>query len=256
VADPWATVDRSDDPAGMVDSQRAFSTTDFALRYKQRSYELLQITPGKRVLDVGSGPGVDLAQLQSVTAEAAFVVGLDRSVAMAIAAPAPTIVGDVLALPFPSEVFDAVRADRVLQHLDDAEAALLEMARVARPGAWLVVCDPDQRTLEIELEDAAVADGLKEFRRASWPSGNLARDMPALMGRAGLESVMVEEFRYDVHDLHWAFGLETWPAALHTQGRLGERERERWEAVIDQSRARRNFRYAVTFFVTAGSKRN
>jgi ubiquinone/menaquinone biosynthesis C-methylase UbiE len=255
MTDPWATVDRSEDPAGMVDVQRAFSTTDFALRYKQRSYELVGIAPGKRVLDVGSGPGVDLAQLESVTAGAGFAVGLDRSLAMARAAPLLTIVGDVLALPFRSEVFDAVRADRVLQHLDDAGAALQEMARVARPGAWLVVCDPDQRTLEIELEDAAVAEGLEEFRRASWPSGNVARDMPALMTRAGLESVTAEEFRYDVHDLHWAFGLETWPAALHTQGRLSERERDRWEAVIDQSRAHGHFRYAVSFFVTAGRTR-
>jgi SAM-dependent methyltransferase len=171
---------------------------------------------------------------------------------MARAARAPTIVGDVLALPFPSEVFDAVRADRVLQHLDDTGAALLEMERVARPAAWLVVCDPDQRTLEIELEDAAVAEGLEEFRRSSWPSGNVARDMPALMTRAGLENVTVEEFRYDVHDLHWAFGLETWPATLHKQERLSERERDRWEAVIDQSRAGGRFRYAVSFFVIAG----
>jgi hypothetical protein len=115
-----------------------------------------------------------------------------------------------------------------------------------------VVCDPDQGTLEIELEDAAVAEGLEEFRRSSWPSGNVARDMPALMTRAGLENVTVEEFRYDVHDLHWAFGLETWPATLQKQKRLSERERDRWEAVIDQSRAQGHFRYAVSFFVTAG----
>jgi SAM-dependent methyltransferase len=252
MADPWATVDRSEDPVGMVDVQRAFSSTDFALRYKHRSYELLRMAPGKRVLDVGSGPGVDLGQLASLTAGEGFAVGLDRSLAMARAAPAPTIVGDILALPFPSEVFDAVRADRVLQHLEGVGAGLLEMARVARPRAWLVVCDPDQRTLEIELEEPDVADGLEEFRRASWPSGNVARDMPSLMTRVGLVGVTVEEFRYDVHDLHWAFGLETWPAALHRQGRLSESERKRWDTVIDQSRAHGHFRYAVSFFVTAG----
>jgi ubiquinone/menaquinone biosynthesis C-methylase UbiE len=254
MADPWATVDRSDDRGVMVDAQRAFSTTDFALRYKQRSFDLLRIVPGNRVLDAGSGPGVDLSYLQSLTSEG-LVVGLDRSLAMARAALTATIVGDLLALPFPSGTFDAVRTDRVLQHLDDPSAALREMARVAVPGAWLVVCDPDQRTLEIELEDAEVADGLEEFRRASWPSGNVARDMPALMTRAGLENVTIEEFRYDVHDLHCAFGLETWPATLHTQGRLSERERDRWEAVIDQSRARGSFRYAVSFFVTAARMR-
>ena len=38
--------------------------------------------------------------------------------------------GDVYSLTFPDDSFDAVRADRVFQHLLDPSAALAEMRRV------------------------------------------------------------------------------------------------------------------------------
>ncbi len=82
---------------------------------------------GKHVLDIGCGrkklPGA---------------VGLDRH-------PLPGV--DVVAdldggLPFPSESFDAVSANQVLEHVRDLVALVHEVHRVLRPGGMLVAHVP------------------------------------------------------------------------------------------------------------------
>ncbi|NJC73186.1 methyltransferase domain-containing protein [Planosporangium thailandense] len=113
---------------------------------------LPHLRPGMRLLDVGSGPGtitVDLAALVApgrvtaleVTAEA---LGLTRAEAAARRqSNVEFATGDVHALPFPDDTFDAVHAHQVLQHVGDPVRALREMRRVCRPGGIVTVRDSD-----------------------------------------------------------------------------------------------------------------
>ena len=43
--------------------------------------------------------------------------------------------GDATGLPFADGSFDRIIASEVMEHIDDDEAALAELARVLRPGA-------------------------------------------------------------------------------------------------------------------------
>ena len=115
------------------------------------AYLLPHLAPGHRVLDVGCGPGTityDLARL----VRPGDVVGLDASsdiVAMAEGGLPDDVVncrfvvGDVYALDFDDGHFDVVHAHQVLQHLRDPVAALVEMARVTRPGGLVAARDAD-----------------------------------------------------------------------------------------------------------------
>lgn len=96
------------------------------------------LSPAATVLDAGCGPGRDLARLANLGHRG---VGVDLNVDFVRRArrEAPTIHGDLRALPLMPGYFDAVWASASLIHLpsDDAGVALSELARVAKIGAPL-----------------------------------------------------------------------------------------------------------------------
>lgn len=55
---------------------------------------------------------------------------------------APDVMADIQALPFGGEVFDAVKATEVFEHVPDPAQGLAECRRVLRPGGRLVLSIP------------------------------------------------------------------------------------------------------------------
>ncbi|HEV2369940.1 MAG TPA: class I SAM-dependent methyltransferase [Acidimicrobiales bacterium] len=93
-----------------------------------------------RVLDVGTGEG-QVARLAAGVGST--VVGVDPSgaqltVARARGGGVAYVGGEAGALPFPARAFDAVVACLVFEHIDDAAAAIGEVARVLAPGGRFV----------------------------------------------------------------------------------------------------------------------
>ena len=123
----------------------------FHRRWKHRVVELAAVKPGDRALDLCCGTG-DLAL--ALAQRGAEAVGLDFSGAMLEIAEKRRqkslktqalnlkfIQGDALQIPFPDHAFDIVTVGYGLRNLTSWEAGLVEMNRVAKPGARLVVLD-------------------------------------------------------------------------------------------------------------------
>ena len=92
--------------------------------------------PGTRLLDLATGPGYVAGHAVARGAEA---VGLDRSEVMLEFAREHVrgvefVPGDVMAIPFEDESFNAVTAAFLLLHLAEPERAAAEAARVLEPG--------------------------------------------------------------------------------------------------------------------------
>lgn len=100
----------------------------------------VDISPGARALDVGSGAGVTLELLAD---RGVVAIGVDYGAVLANQAArcAPTAVGDGEALPFGTGSFDLVTMECVLSALPDKPAALREVRRVLAPGGTLVLSD-------------------------------------------------------------------------------------------------------------------
>ena len=190
-------------------------------------YERLGARRGDRVLDLGCGAGRhafesarrgcitvasdrDHAELRSVTAMFAAMAedaGIDAShgnsesahQASGHSGPASNhaVLADATALPYPNGAFDRIIAAEVLEHIDDDEAAIAELARVLRPGGTIAVTVPAKAAERVCWALSS------DYHAPAVPGGHVriysSDELRAKLSAAGLS----------VSDSHGAHGLHT-----------------------------------------------
>jgi ubiquinone/menaquinone biosynthesis C-methylase UbiE len=138
---------------------------------------------GSRLLEIGFGSG----RLHVELAERYSMAGLDRAPGMVhltkqrLAEHGLTSdlqVGDVTAIPWAEESFDAVLSTFAFSAIPDADAALAEMVRVVKPGGVVIIVDAG------EAQDGNV---MAHFLAQLWSAfGDYMRDEVPLMEAHGL----------------------------------------------------------------------
>lgn len=168
--------------------------------------ELIGISPGERVLDIGCGSGVVTRAIAKRIAPLGSVVGVDSSSALLTVAREyadATELGPIIELreadcrklPFPDSSFDVCLAVTVLAHVPDAERALAEMVRVTRQGGRVGVFDFDGDCLLIGHPDRQLTRRIVAAHcdnRAV--NGRLIREVPAILTELGLKNVQAKGF--------------------------------------------------------------
>ncbi|EFL50915.1 Methyltransferase type 11 [Solidesulfovibrio fructosivorans JJ]] len=104
------------------------------------------LPPGATVLDMGTGPGTLVPYLRKALGPSGRVFPFDLSLEMlrqvrSKLGPAdpPPVLATAMRLPFRDESFDAVVCFAAFPHFEDKGRALSEMARVAKPGATVII---------------------------------------------------------------------------------------------------------------------
>ena len=96
------------------------------------------------------------------------------------------VIGDARTMSFEDEAFDGVRADRVLQHVENPERVVKEMARVVRKGGRVVCAEPDWGSFFIEDGDAGCVEAVSREWTGSIRNRFIGRRLPGLLQSAGL----------------------------------------------------------------------
>lgn len=113
--------------------------------YKRRTYELLKLSAGERVLDAGCGLGDDVSRMAEIVGPHGLVIGFDssarlieqaRSAQRNCAVPVEFRFGDLRHLPFEDGSFTRCRIDRVLQHVQKPQVAICELVRILKRMAF------------------------------------------------------------------------------------------------------------------------
>jgi SAM-dependent methyltransferase len=265
----FQAVDRSGDPRAHVGYLDAVGGLTWARAYKQRTFALLAPRPGDRVLDLGCGTGDDVRALAALVAPGGRAVGVDASATMvaeararsAAAGPdAPAAefrVGDAHRLPFADAAFDGCRADRTLQHVEDPRRAIVELVRVARPGARVVASEPDWETLIVDAPDGAATRRILNARCDRMRHGWIGRRLPGLLLDAGLRRVDVEAASLILRDLATAerlLALEASAARACDDGLIPAAAAAAWVAGLRAAAAAGRFFAAGTLFIVAGER--
>lgn len=158
----------------------------------RRLLDQLVVAPGARALEVGCGNGSVATWLAGRVGSAGEVVAVDLDLSLTSAASGVEFrQADILAGPVAPGNFDLVTCRAVLHHVGDVATALANLLASARPGANVLVIEPDFLPVSV-AEPAAI----RAFWRGwlSWSRDQgidyfLGRRLPELLSAAGLADV-------------------------------------------------------------------
>jgi len=152
-----------------------------------------ELRPGERVLDLGSGGGIDVLLSARRVGPTGHAIGLDmtdemlelarRNAAAAGATNVEFVNGQIESIPLPSESIDVVISNCVVNLAADKSAVFAEIARVLRPGGRVGVTD-------IVADDSL--DPAERAERGSY-AGCIAGALSFSEVRAGLARVGLVE---------------------------------------------------------------
>jgi len=236
--------------------------------FRRQGYELMRLAPGDAVLDVGCGAGEVCVELAAIVGPNGKVAGVDLSETMVeaarrtVAASAKSVelrTASIYELPFADGAFDAVRAERVFQHLDNPEAALREMLRVTKSGGRVMLSDPDHGQAGLALDDPAHRRVYEALQRAmvrmivNPHSGTRLRGM---LVRAGLGDVaqLVNSFAFDHPQFMQMFFVNERLAAATAAGEITESEGAQFIAALAERHRAGTFFGSAVGYTVAGTK--
>jgi len=161
-----------------------------------KAWALDQLAPaaGETAVDVGSGTGEDVVRFANLVGPEGRAIGVEPSpglraeaVRRAAAANVEFVDGYAGALPLETESVDALRSERVLQHVADPAGAVQDMARVLRPGGRIALIDTDWSTAIVHPADPAVLRRMVDYFLAGSANPYSGRRLRGLLAGAGLE---------------------------------------------------------------------
>ena len=214
----FSDVDASGAGNQLIDYLDAARRAPGIVRAKSWSFDVLALEPGMGALDVGCGTGEDVIAMADLAQPKGCAVGVDVSATMIDEArrrhghrPAVSFqTADAGLLPFESATFDACRCERTLQHIDDPDAAVAEMARVLRPGGRLALLEPDWGTLVVSGGDPEVTKRILAVHVGRHKQPALGRRLHCLLTTHGFTDIEMGAgvvMYTDISSAYRAFGM-------------------------------------------------
>jgi ubiquinone/menaquinone biosynthesis C-methylase UbiE len=260
------SVDHTRDPVDFVRYLDTTGALDFFQQVKQRILGMMDLRAGERVADMGCGTGDDVRALAACVGPSGSVVGVDLSSTMIETARLRLgepqkgiefVQADVQNLAFTDASFDAIRAERLLQHIPDAGAALREIVRVAKPGGRIVIWEGDLDLFIIDAPDHEISRFMQRFICDSFRNGAIGHQLYRRFIESGLVDVraipLVGQFA-DLGLIENAFDLTASVERAIAQNLIESGRAQRWLESLRSASSAGRFFTAIGGFVVYGRK--
>jgi len=205
----------------------------------------------ERVLDSGCGPGLVSLYLSEFVGQ---IVGVDLTPSMVQLAAetalksaignASFFQGDMTALPFPADCFDAAVTRYAFHHLEHPGAAFAEMLRVTRPHGKIIVVD-----VTPEASKLKAYDGFERLRDPSHTAALTLEELISLGTDHGLRNPEVIRFGLEMDARRLL--ASSFPETVSRKHLLGLLAGDLWEDALSFGIRKEEDVLTMTFPVTA-----
>ena len=266
LATGFAHVDRAENADSYSDCLSLLDSLPYFRGYKRKTYQLLELGPGERVLDAGCGLGDDVYRMAESVAPGGLVVGLDSSAKLIDKAksdqrsrvlPVEFHVGNLRRLPFAEETFTRCRIDRVLQHVPEPYIAITELTRVLQPAGILVAYDNDWGTFSVTSQNRPVTRILETAWCDSFANRWIGRELKGYFIEAGLSNVTTHPSVSLIDDFDTAdkvYNLRQTVQRATAAGDISEDQGSAWVAELRVRAQSGSFAAALTAYTVVGRK--
>jgi ubiquinone/menaquinone biosynthesis C-methylase UbiE len=259
----FTAVDQTGDPAFFARFLDEANKLPASVAFKPIIIDGLHLQGAERVLDVGCGMGADVFDLATRVGTTGHVTGVDVSASLIEEArrraegrnlPVTFEVGDAQALRFEDGAFDAVRTERMLMHVPDADRAFAEMARVLRPGGRMAVFDFDWETQFCDSPHREVTRKIAQSFCDGIKHGWIGRSLPRLFKEHRMVDVSVTYHTVTVPFPFLQLLLGGHVVRAVSAGTISSDEADRWWTDLARASREGTFLYGFTAFIVAGTK--
>ena len=265
LATGFADVDGRDDAMAYKQCLALLDSLPHFREYKLRSYDLLSLSTGLSVLEVGCGLGDDTLRLAMRVGPNGVVVGVDSSARMIEEAvtrnPANVRVAfaqaDARDLPFKTESFSRCRVDRTLQHIKGPWQVIREMVRVLKPGGVLLAYDNDWGTFSVSGSDTESTRIIETMWTESFTNRWIGRYLKRYFLEAGLKNVVMEPSVSVLTDFELAdrvYNLRQTVNRAVEAGRIISEVADEWVSELQAQSQSGGFLCTLTAYTVVGTK--
>jgi ubiquinone/menaquinone biosynthesis C-methylase UbiE len=217
--------------------------------------------PGDVICDIGCGPGTELIRIAHIVGEHGLAIGVDpspsmieeaRNRAQAEDVKLELVVRDGRDTGLPADHCDALRIERVIQHVGDLQAFLAEAKRITKPGGRIVVADTDWGSLMIHPGDREL---VRRFK-TTFELGPMAEPWAGRLLHDGMLDVGLTDVTSAMHPISARAGITEVLGAMFDRfvgARLASRtEIDDLVAELESAQDRGGLVVAFTMFVASG----
>lgn len=163
--------------------------------------DLLQLQPGERVLDAGSGQGYAARYLAKTTgAKITGITITPREVKISdrlskgMRNQPRFVLGNYSDTDFPDKYFDALYVTETLSHAKDMEKTMQEFYRILKPGGRVVFADYEIDAAHLSGEDRILIDFLVQYAGGYGIEQQNPGQISAALRTAGFKDVLEKDW--------------------------------------------------------------
>lgn len=253
----------------LYDSDYLLKTLNVTKNIKSRSYQLLHLENGQKILDLGCGNGYDTIEIAKIAGHKSLVVGLDHDANMLKTAKdirAQTnltnieyVLSEASCIPFENNTFDAIRIERVFQHLEDSFTVMHEVERVLKPNGRLVIIETDWMGLSLLVEETVIERKIIKYLTDKFiKNGHASRNLIKYLEQYQFANIELDTATIPIENFQVAdeyIKLSKISQNAYNDLAITEDEYNRWTSLINKYQSNNYFKGSISIITVSSIKK-